>query len=341
MNPRLAIALLVLAWALVQPHLQAQETKAEAYNRYITTYKDLAISEMKLYKIPASIILAQGIIESNCGKSGLTLATNNHFGIKCHKDWKGETYLYDDDAAQECFRKYPSVADSYRDHSLFLSTRARYAPLFSLAITDYRGWADGLKSCGYATNPDYPLILERVIEENELYRFDDTTATGQLADDREPEHHPKPIDFAPGFHPAGRIVFLERYIQPKPSFFEFAYTAESGRVVYENYGVALILARDGDTWQSLAKEFKLFARQLPRQNDLLHSDKPVPGQIVYLEPKKRKQPRTGEYLSKKGDSMYSICQEYCIRKSRLLKYNHIHEGEEPNPGTPIRFKPGK
>ena len=139
---------------------------------YILNYKDVAIDKMRVYGIPASITLAQGILESGSGNSELARKANNHFGIKCHKDWKGKTFHMDDDAKNECFRKYKSPDESYRDHSLFLTTRDRYADLFELDITDYRGWARGLKKAGYATNPKYPQLLIKIIEENRLYEFD-------------------------------------------------------------------------------------------------------------------------------------------------------------------------
>jgi len=139
--------------------LKAQQLVNSDYGAYIKKYKSAAIKEMQLYKIPASITLAQGMIESGCGKSVLAINTMNHFGIKCQNDWTGDTYRYDDDEKNECFRKYNSVEESYRDHSIFLSTRSRYASLFTLPLTDYKGWAYGLKKAGYATNTDLANIL--------------------------------------------------------------------------------------------------------------------------------------------------------------------------------------
>jgi len=159
---------------LITHYLAAQQLVNSDYGAYIAKYKSIAIREMKIYKIPASITLAQGMIESGCGKSKLAINTMNHFGIKCQNDWPGDTYLYDDDEKNECFRKYNSVDESYRDHSLFLTTRSRYAALFTLPLNDYKGWAYGLKKAGYATNPDYANILIRLIETNKLYLFDDS-----------------------------------------------------------------------------------------------------------------------------------------------------------------------
>ena len=143
-------------------------------NLYISIYKDLAVAEMNQYGIPASITLAQGVLESGNGNSELARKARNHFGIKCHNSWEGKKVYYDDDEAQECFRKYPTVAASYRDHSVFLKT-ARYANLFELAITDYKGWAKGLKKAGYATNPKYAELLIKIIEDNQLQQYDKPT----------------------------------------------------------------------------------------------------------------------------------------------------------------------
>ena len=141
-------------------------------NDYIANYKDVAMSNMKNYGIPASIILAQGILESGAGKGSLAATANNHFGIKCHNDWTGETVLKDDDAAQECFRKYNDPAESFKDHATFLTGRNRYASLFELPKDDYEAWAKGLRLAGYATDPNYPEKLISYIERYELYQYD-------------------------------------------------------------------------------------------------------------------------------------------------------------------------
>lgn len=157
--------------------LSAQEMSREDY---IAKYKDLAIDELNLYAIPASITLAQGILESQNGNSKLAKKSNNHFGIKCHSNWTGKRVYHDDDKSQECFRKYPTVEASYRDHSIFLQKK-RYAPLFELDISDYKGWAKGLKKAGYATNPRYPQLLIQIIEDNNLHQFDDYENTPVVA----------------------------------------------------------------------------------------------------------------------------------------------------------------
>lgn len=148
------------------------KTYAEEIKAYVENYKDVAMNNMKNHGIPASIILAQGILESGAGKGKLALAANNHFGIKCHKEWTGESVKHDDDAAQECFRKYEFPSESYRDHSLFLTSRPRYSSLFKLDKGDYESWAKGLKAAGYATDVKYPEKLIGLIERFELYKYD-------------------------------------------------------------------------------------------------------------------------------------------------------------------------
>ena len=343
---------------LITNILFAQQLTSSDYGVYIKKYKSIAIKEMQLYKIPASITLAQGMIESGCGKSVLAMDTKNHFGIKCQKDWLGGTYLYNDDHEKECFRKYNNVEESFRDHSVFLSTRSRYAALFTLPITDYKGWAYGLKQAGYATNPEYPQILIRLIEANKLYLLDDSlinsdeTAFNEATlDDTKPnetelnetkakkrQRAKKVIVPENGsVYSKERIIFLNSYRLPDPSAFKVLYTSNSGRKVYQNYNVPFIFAKKDDTWSGIAKEFKIFTFQVFRQNDLHERDPIIAGQMLYLETKKRKNPdRT--YKVKRGDSMYSISQEKCIKLSLLLKYNKLHPGDEPIPGFVLKLK---
>ena len=165
---RYLISLLTMFVCLV---LQAQ-TRNKQYESYIKQYRDLAVEEMKKYRIPASITLAQGLLESGAGQSTLARKSNNHFGIKCGSDWRGKTVSHDDDARGECFRAYKHPKQSYEDHSKFLANRPRYASLFKLDITDYKGWARGLKKAGYATNPRYAEQLIGIIELYDLHKYD-------------------------------------------------------------------------------------------------------------------------------------------------------------------------
>lgn len=353
---------------LITYSLSAQQLTNSDYAAYIKKYKSIAIREMELYKIPASITLAQGMIESGCGKSVLALDTKNHFGIKCQQDWPGETYLYDDDREKECFRKYKSVDESFRDHSIFLTTRKRYSALFALQINDYKGWARGLKQAGYATNPDYPNILIRLIEANKLYLLDGTSGNSEdLAingpeteivqdaktqenksqdkknqekknQDKKSQDKKKPTKTDDRLViKEDRVFFRKNYTMPDPSGFKTLYASNSGRKVYTNCDVPFIFAKKDDTWYSIAKEFHMFIFRVYRQNDLRESDQITPGQILYLKSKKKTNPaRT--YKVKKGDSMYSISQEKCIKLKLLLKYNNLEQFDEPRPGVELRLE---
>ncbi len=332
-------------------YLSAQKLANTDYDAYIKKYTSIAIREMQLYKIPASITLAQGMIESGCGNSTLARNSMNHFGIKCQQDWPGDTYLHDDDREKECFRKYKSVDESFRDHSIFLTTRKRYAALFTLPITDYKGWARGLKQAGYATNPDYPNILIRLIEANKLYLLDDPTIKNEetveevaVVAEPKPKHKQNSRKNAKNvvvpengqINYEGRIILRKSYRTPDASGFDLMYTSDMGRKVFQNYNVPFIFAQKGDTWMSIAKEFKIFSFQVFKQNDLLESDPIIPGQMLYLESKKKKNPER-IYKVKSGDSMYSIAQDKCVKLSQLRKYNKLPEGEEPRPGYEIKL----
>ncbi len=336
------LATSIYFFLLITNFLSAQNLSGLDYDAYIRKYKSAAIREMQLYKIPASITLAQGMIESGCGKSPLALNSLNHFGIKCQKEWTGEKYLYDDDEKNECFRKYKNVDESYRDHSLFLTTRSRYASLFTLSITDYKGWANGLKQAGYATNPDYANILIRLIEKNQLYQLDslglnlDATTVNVAAGTKKPQKDIARTKINIPVTKGGYITIREDYKMPEPEAFEYDYTSDLGRKVYLNYDVPFIFAKPNDTWYLIAKEFKIFSFQVYKQNDLRLNDPIYPGQMLYLEPKKRMNPDR-KYTIKKGDSMYSISQEKCIKLALLLKYNKLLPGEEPLPGVELKL----
>lgn len=337
MNRFFFLLFLVFEFCTVQ--LVAQSSVNPEYFTYIEKYKDLAVREMRLYKVPASITLAQGIVETNCGKSILAVESKNHFGIKCHKEWNGDSFFYDDDEANECFRKYKSVDESYRDHSLFLTSRSRYTTLFSIPLSDYRAWANGLKQAGYATNPEYANKLIQIIEDTKLFLLDDTLKIAgnyqapivNQMDNQLDKYKKEP------FYSTGRVLFMESYRQPNPTDFTFLYTSNLGRKVYANFGSAFVFAQEGDTWAGIAKEFTLYSFQIFKQNDMLQTDNPIVGQIIYLEPKKKKQ-KIDNYTVKKGDSMYSISQQFCIRLKNLQEYNKLKPGDEPRAGTVVKLR---
>ncbi|NVO18734.1 MAG: glucosaminidase domain-containing protein [Bacteroidetes bacterium] len=313
--------------------LHSQSSKSPDYAGYIATYKDIAIREMKIYHIPASISLAQGIIESSCGNSPLATEANNHFGIKCHKDWGGETYYYDDDEKQECFRKYASADESYRDHSLFLVNKQRYAALFSLDLTDYTGWAMGLKQAGYATNPEYPRLLIHMIEMNRLDQYDDTVALQKVAsteNQKEVEENSLTVENKRITH-ENCMLFDKHYVMPDPANYTQINVSKLGRIIYENNGIPCIFVKKGDTWYGLASEFSLTTSQLFKENDMEEADKLSIGQILYLEAKKRKS-FVKTHVFKEYETVFSVSQFYGIKLSHLYRYNHLKSTEVPLPG---------
>ena len=304
---------------------------------YIAKYKDLAISEMKRTGVPASITLAQGMIESDYGRSSLATRGNNHFGIKCHNGWTGPAIYHHDDKRNDCFRKYNRVEDSYYDHSDFLRTGSRYSFLFDLPVTDYKAWAKGLKQAGYATNPDYPNMLIRKIEESSLYYFDNPVL---------PEKTPVPmtaVKVDPGLvTEAGNTekapAVIEDIQMPPVINDNFVVSARVSRVM-ENNRIQYIIVKDGESLEMIENEFELLKWELQRYNELPEGYTPVAGQILYLQPKRdRAEAGKETHTAAQGDTMYSISQKYGVKVKRLYEYNDMTEGEEPVPGQQVRLR---
>ena len=282
--------------------------------KYIVTYSQVAIQEMKIYRIPASITLAQGIFESNAGRSKLAVEANNHFGIKCHKEWKGETFTQDDETKNECFRKYDNPDESFRDHSWFLTQRDRYKSLFLLDINDYKGWAYGLKVAGYATNPKYPELLIKTIETYELFKFDDPDYSGTFSDSSR---------FAQDSLPPGKKIKKGEELPEPPR-----------HVISTINKLKLIVAVRGDTWDEIARIFDVPVRKLYIYNDLKKGAKLVPGQLVYLE-KKRRKGASATHIVKPGETMYTISQLNGIQLKRLYRLNDMKPGRSLRPGQKL------
>lgn len=288
--------------------------KAQSRLDYIAKYKDIAIKNMKSHGIPASITLAQGCLESGDGLSDLAVKANNHFGIKCHKDWTGPTYYKkDDDPGKSCFRKYKKAEESYKDHSDFLRYRDRYAFLFDLEVTDYKGWAHGLKKAGYATNPQYPQLLIKIIEDYELYKYD--MAPGKVENNKVVEE-PKANVVPPS--PA-QLEAVRRLIPTQNSIW---YKYSQNRPLYVRNGVTYVVANGGDTYASIAKEYNLFTKELLRFNDLKEDREIAAGTVVYLEKKKKSAPKYLDcHIAEEGDNFYDLSQRYAVRLNMLMKYN--------------------
>lgn len=325
---------LLVCFLLSSVTLFAGDFNAERLN-YINQYKDDAIRDMIKTGVPASITLAQACLESSNGKSKLAMEANNHFGIKC-SNWTGPTFIQDDDRKDECFRKYNSVLESYDDHSYFLRSRPRYASLFELEKTDYKGWAHGLKKAGYATDPSYAERLIKIIEEYQLYQLD---RGGDIHQDlfavRPPD--PKPEDEKPVYASVAKPKTEHRVFVPAVEVVD----AFSGRKINSINGVDYIIAKEGDTWKSLAKEFNYGYWQLPKYNETTDRNPIVAGQIVFIKPKKNSN-ADNTYVVEPGDNIYLISQKTGLRLKELLKYNNISETDHLEAGRTLKLaKPAK
>jgi LysM repeat protein len=312
------ITIFILPLLLLANTVAGQSGQRITVQEYIQTYQHIAIKKMREYKIPASITLAQGILESGTGNSELARKANNHFGIKCHGTWRGKKFYKDDDHKHECFRKYNNAEESFHDHSLFLTQRGRYKDLFSLEITDYKGWAHGLKKAGYATNPKYPQLLIHIIEENNLHYFD--RGVEPIASKR-----------------TNTTIEIPQTPYPSERTFKMLELGPNERKIYENNGLKFIYARNGDTFEKIAEDFDLYSWQVYKYNDLDKNDKITMGQILYLEKKKNKGNKA-YHITREGESMYYIAQMYGIKLSKLLKINNMEPGMYPFIGQKIKLK---
>ncbi len=290
---------------------------------YIKKYSIIAINEMNLHRIPASITIAQGLLETNNGNSELARYANNHFGIKCKNDWTGQTYYKDDEQENECFRKYNSPYESFVDHSVFLSTHDRYRFLFDLNLQDYRGWARGLKTAGYATNPEYANKLIKLIEEHSLYALDEQFVPGKILITNEKEIY-SDTSFLLHFLAIDSVQSVS---------FHSTY-----RRIFENNGVKFILARREDSYYKIAHDFAIYTYQIPKYNELPKRGFPQEGQIIYLEKKKRKS-AFNYHLVAYGQTLHFIAQKYAIRSKSLLKLNRMQKDDPLIAGQILRLNP--
>lgn len=283
--------------------------------RYIERYSKLAVEEMYRSGVPASITLAQGLLESRYGQSELAVNGNNHFGIKCH-NWRGDKMYHDDDKKGECFRKYDSPEESFRDHSDFLRYRDRYKFLFDLEPTDYKGWAHGLKKAGYATDTSYPQKLIRLIEEYELHKYDR----------RDEEFIRRPES-------PSRMEKVSPLNDKQRETFHFALT----RQMYSINGVPFVYSVEGETYSSIAARYNLFPKEILRYNDLKEEVTLYPGTVVYIQRKKKQAaPGLDKYIVEEyGESLVDIAQRYAVRLSSLRRMNKFPSGYVPKEGEVI------
>ena len=295
---------------------------------YIDQYYPLAVLEMQRSGVPASITLAQALLESGAGQSPLATVANNHFGMKCHNDWQGEKYYKDDEKEKECFRAFASVEDSYRAHSDFLRGRERYKALFDLDPTDYKGWAHGLRRAGYATDPGYATKLINLIEDFQLYRFDTMTEDNLPAGTvSKPETAPElPAKPAPTHTVREDPVVEERPAEPvvvlRPEDDKESVSLSLERPVYTTNGVRYIRAVEGESWAGLAAEYRLSVKQLLRYNDLNRPVALVPGTRVYLDRKKAQASGSGLYeVDRDGLTLWDVSQMFGVQLKKLMLYN--------------------
>lgn len=330
MNRFLSLFCLALCWFATE--VSAQQ-KSSDYLDYIKRYETVAVAEMYRSGIPASITLAQGLLESGAGKSQLAIKSNNHFGIKCHNGWQGGKVYHDDDAKGECFRKYDTAEDSYRDHSDFLRYRDRYRFLFEYKLTDYVSWAHGLKKAGYATDPNYPRKLIAIIDLYELYKYDsnqsafaDIQPNGQDKDDAKVRTIPLP---------PSQIEQTHLLTGDQREIFRFPLS----RKLYSRNGVVFIYSVEEETYASIAQSNRLFLRELLRFNEL-KKDVPLPeGTIVYLQ-KKKNQAAEGlqMHVIEKGETLRGISQRYGVRMKRLCRLNDIQNPNVIREGDIIKLR---
>ena len=314
---------------------------------YINTYKELAISEMKRTGVPASITIAQGILETESGNSDLVRRSNNHFGIKCKHTWKGPSVSHDDDAPGECFRKYESAEESYRDHSNFLKGSSRYAFLFDLDPMDYKSWAHGLKKAGYATNPRYPAILIKNIETYNLQQFDRLEAGSEPENasvavvteiDSKPlstevDIKPEPSDIvikAPSTEVAKRVT--KPYTNPAGN----TASIKSGKTLFN--GLKAVYVPAGTSLLAIATEFDVALNKLMEFNDIREEGILDEGQWIFLE-KKKKSGNRDFHVSEQGETLYSISQINAIQLQYLVQYNNLSESTVLKKGTKVLLRP--
>ena len=305
-NKLFILATLIPMLSFAQPSERLISTE-----EYIQRWNEEATLQMALHDIPASITLAQGILESAHGNSALAKYGNNHFGIKCHT-WDGETIHKDDDSKNECFRKYHDAKESFEDHSAFLTTRGRYSSLFELKETDYKGWAKGLKKAGYATNPKYADLLINLIEKYDLDKYD---SQGQLTSIHTPKNN-----------------------KAKPESIKEVQPVRLQHVVHKHENnIKFIKVSAGDTYYQIAKEFEMGLWQIYKYNDIEESDFLIEGQTIFLQPKRNKS-RYKFHTVEKNESMKDISNFYGIKLKKLYKRNGIEFGSKLTPGTRIALK---
>ena len=310
------------------------EFKTISAQEYIDAWKDEAIYQMVLHKIPASITLAQGLLESGNGNSRLAVQGNNHFGIKCHNDWSGAKIFEDDETSGECFRKYDDPSESFEDHSIFLQKK-RYEPLFQLDIKDYKGWAKTLKECGYATNPKYPQLLINLIEQYGLTQFD-KEGIEHIKKNTIPKRS-NGKNHSPSNSTDAKTNNSRSKSGGKSSEGKTITITNNREINLSNNRIKFIYAKAGDTPEKIAEDLDLVPWLVAKYNDLEPNATLKEGQVIYIQPK-RARAKEATHTVQPGDSMWSISQKYGVKLKKLYKKNLLTPGTEPQAGQKIKLK---
>jgi LysM repeat protein len=291
--------LLLFCFFSISIHSVQAQKRNQIYLNYIDKYTDLAVEHMNRYKIPASITLSQGILETGAGKSNFVRDTNNHFGIKCHSDWTGNRVYRADDGPNDCFRSYKKAEDSFEDHSRFLTEKRRYADLFILDIKDYEAWARGLQKCGYATDKAYANKLINIIENYELYKLD---------------------------------AKIKKYTKRgRPSTFN--------RTPYIDYGLVYVIAGANDSYEKIADDMGFKVKDLIKYNEVPKDFPVFEGDIIYLQKKHKKAEEPYfEHVVQIGESMHKIAQRYGMQVKHLYKLNKKKFDYVPVEGDVLRLR---
>ena len=320
------------------------QTEKDRVSNYIDRYKDLAMVEMIRTGIPASIKLAQGILETGGGQSDLASVGNNHFGIKCKTEWKGDRMFHDDDAKGECFRKYLSPDESFRDHSDFLKSRPHYSFLFKLDPTDFEGWAKGLKKAGYATNPAYPQRLMKIIVENNLQQY--TLLAMQKTQDRETELFA--VNTASARHEPEEIVpvkiMVEKAVEPISINTQHSSSSISSTNKKYKYNetfiineIKVLFAKAGTSLLALANNYNVTLKKLLEFNELQEDGITSSDQLIFLA-KKSKRGTKDIHVVEPAETLYDIAQKEGVQLASIYEYNRLEKGMEPAVGEKIYLK---
>ncbi|MGV8962580.1 MAG: glucosaminidase domain-containing protein [Candidatus Saccharimonadaceae bacterium] len=298
---------IVLLFTLFSVLQVVSQKRYKIYEDYIGMYSYISVAHMQKYKIPASITLAQGILESGAGMSELTKRSNNHFGIKCHREWKGSRVFAKDDTPNDCFRKYNKAEDSFEDHSQFIVKGVRYSFLFKLPSSDYKGWAEGLQKSGYATDKAYANKLIKLIEDYELYLYDRgnyNKSNSQISNNNE------------------NLPSQKWLHQP-----------------FKTHGLVYVLAIQGDTYEGISAEFNCKLKDLLKYNEVPKGFPLNKGDIVYFEKKKSRADKPYfDHIVEIGESMHSISQKYGLKVKNLYKMNKRNYEYVPEEGDVLKLR---